>query len=83
MRWTYRGYFPLYVHFCYGDESNDHHARMNGHLTTANQSKIRKVHLVSTKFLGKITFDYGMFALIWIYMKRFFYMSKANQYGGK
>ena len=33
--------------FCYGDESSGHHACMNGHLTTANQSEIRKAYLVS------------------------------------
>ena len=33
--------------FCYGDEENGHHACMNVHLTTANQSEIRKAYLVS------------------------------------
>ena len=33
--------------FCYGDEENGHRACTNGHLTTANQSEIRKAYLVS------------------------------------
>ena len=33
--------------FCYGDEASEHHACMNGHLPTANQSEIRKAYLVS------------------------------------
>ena len=28
--------------FCYGHEASGHHARMNGHLPTANQSGIAK-----------------------------------------
>ena len=33
--------------FCDGDEENGHCACTNGHLTTANQSEIRKAYLVS------------------------------------
>lgn len=33
--------------FCYGDEENGHRACTSGHLTTANQSEIRKAYLVS------------------------------------
>ena len=33
--------------FCYGNEENSHHACMNGYLTTANQSEIRRAYLVS------------------------------------
>jgi len=33
--------------FCYGDEGNGHCAFKNGHLTSANQSKICKAYLVS------------------------------------
>ena len=33
--------------FCYGDEENGHCACTSGHLTTANQSEIRKAYLVS------------------------------------
>ena len=33
--------------FCYGDEENGHCARASGHLTTANQSEIRKAYLIS------------------------------------
>ena len=41
-RWTYRKCLPL---FCYGDEEN---ARIYAvHLTTANQSEIRRAYLVS------------------------------------
>ena len=41
-RWTYRKCLPL---FCYGDEEN---ARIYAvHLTTADQSEIRRAYLVS------------------------------------
>ena len=33
--------------FCYGDEENGHRACKKEHLTTANQSEIRKAYLVS------------------------------------
>ena len=39
------------VIFCHGDEENGHRACTNGHLTTADQSKIRKAYLVSVKEL--------------------------------
>ena len=32
---------------CYGDEENGHRACTSGHLTTANQSEIRRTYLVS------------------------------------
>ena len=35
--------------FCHSDEENGHHACMNGHLTTADQSEIRKANLVSVE----------------------------------
>ncbi|MCI5872495.1 MAG: hypothetical protein PUJ55_01120 [Clostridiales bacterium] len=35
--------------FCYGDEENGHRACTSEHLTTANQSEIRKAYLVSVK----------------------------------
>ena len=35
--------------FCHGDEENGHHACMDGHLTTADQSEIRKANLVSVE----------------------------------
>ena len=31
----------------HGDEENEHRARTNGHLTTADQSEIRKAYLAS------------------------------------
>ena len=31
--------------FCHGDEENGHRACTNGHLTTADQSEIRKAYL--------------------------------------
>ena len=40
--------------FCYGNEENGHHACMNGHLTTANQSEIRKAYLVSVMATRKM-----------------------------
>ena len=33
--------------FCHGDEENGHRACTNGHLTTADQSEIRKAYLAS------------------------------------
>ena len=33
--------------FCYGDEENEHCACTSVHLTTANQSEIRKAYLAS------------------------------------
>ena len=51
--------------FCYGDEASGHHARMNGHLPTANQSGIRKANLVSVsqilhcRCLGKYSTERG------------------------
>ena len=33
--------------FCHGDEENGHRACTNGHLTTTDQSEIRKAYLVS------------------------------------
>ena len=36
--------------FCHGDEENGHHACMDGHLTTADQSEIRKANLVSDTY---------------------------------
>ena len=33
--------------FCYGDEENAHRACTNEHLTTANQSEIRRAYLAS------------------------------------
>ena len=39
--------------FCYGDEENGHRACTNGHLTTANQSEIRKAYLVSESSFGR------------------------------
>ena len=33
--------------FCHGDEENGHRACTNRHLSTADQSEIRKTHLVS------------------------------------
>ena len=41
--------FVFAVVFCYGNEENGHHACMNGYLTTANQSEIRKSYLVSVR----------------------------------
>ena len=35
--------------FCYSDEENGHCACTSGHLTTANQSEIRKAYLVSVE----------------------------------
>ena len=35
------------VIFCHGDEENGHRACTNGHLTTADQSEMRKAYLVS------------------------------------
>ena len=32
---------------CHGDEENGHRACTNGHLTTADQSEIRKAYLAS------------------------------------
>ena len=34
-----------FVFFCHGDEENEHHACMYGHLTTADQSGIRFANL--------------------------------------
>ena len=42
---------PLFF-FCYGDEENGHRACTNEHLTTANQSVIRKAYHVSVPFVG-------------------------------
>ena len=39
------------VIFCHGDEENGHRACTNGHLTTADQSEIRKAYLASVKEL--------------------------------
>ena len=38
--------------FCYGDEENGHRACTSEHLTTANQSEIRKAYLVSVYMMG-------------------------------
>ena len=43
--------------FCYGDEENGHRARTYGHLTTADQSEIRKAYLVSVWLTSKGIFD--------------------------
>ena len=38
--------------FCYGDEENGHRACTSEHLTTANQSEIRKAYLVSVGYMN-------------------------------
>ena len=39
--------FEIPSFFCHGDEENGHRACTNGHLTTADQSEIRKAYLAS------------------------------------
>ena len=46
IRFVWLGDIP----FCHGDEENGHRACTNGHLTTADQSEIRKAYLASVKF---------------------------------
>ena len=43
----------LTLALCNSDEENGRHACMNGHLTTADQSEIRKAYLVSVEHLMK------------------------------
>ena len=42
--------------FCYGDEENDHRTWANEHLTTTNQSEIRKAYLISVMATRKMIF---------------------------
>ena len=51
--------------FCYGDKENGHRACTNEHLTTANQSEIRKAHLVSGVLRYKnLTFGVEIFGMM-------------------
>ena len=43
--------------FCHSDEENGHHACMNGYLTTADQSEIRKANLVSVIATRKMEYE--------------------------
>ena len=46
--------------FCGSDESGGHHACMNGHLTTANQSEIRFANLVSVVVAGQVAKQFAL-----------------------
>ena len=50
--------------FCHGDEENGHHACMNGHLTTADQSEIRKANLVSVVLKKEVNVIQSIFTHI-------------------
>ena len=49
--------------FCYGNEENGHCACASRHLTTANQSGIRKAYLVSVGYTQalELAFSYGIY----------------------
>ena len=60
--------------FCHGDEENGHRACTNGHLTTTDQSEIRKAYLVSVakhmkKWSGEPFLSFRCSKSVWKFCK--------------